>query len=171
MGHVRAPHLVLPVGVEPSKLRMLHDARFLNLWNIDVPFKFEGLQSVPDLAGVGESGFSIDHSSGYWHVALTEDSYGFFGFEWEGVYYTYVVPSFGWKIAPMIYNSFSGKLAGFTRRLGMRSLCLLDDPIGLPLAPRRGPSPPLNPLEAANSAAYVMVCLMVGLGYYVHPKK
>jgi ribonuclease HI len=170
VGVDEAPHLVLPVGVEPSKPRLFHDARFLNSWCVDVPFKFEGLQSVPDLAEFGDNAIAIDHSSGYWHVALTEDSYGFFGFEWEGVYYTYVVLSFGWKISPMIYNSFSGELAGFTRRLGMRNLYLLDDFLGFPLR-RRGLSPPLKPLEAANSAAYVLLCLMVGLGYYIHPKK
>ena len=31
VGSVKPPHLVLPVGVEPSKPRKLNDGRFLNL--------------------------------------------------------------------------------------------------------------------------------------------
>ena len=170
VGEVDPPHLVLPIGVEPSKPRKLHDARFLNLWCVDVPFKFEGLHLVPDLASSGEFAFNIDHSSGYWHVALTQDSWTFFGFEWKGVYYTYTVLSFGWKVAPMIYNSFSGEMMGFTRRLHMRGLYLLDDSLGLPLrGPRWGADP--DPRGSAHAAIYVIACIMVGLGYFVHPTK
>ena len=168
VGSVEPPHLVLPIGVEPSKPRKLHDARFLNLWCEDVPFKFEGLHLVPDLADAGDLAFNVDHSSGYWHVALTQDSWTFFGFEWKGVYYTYTVLSFGWKIAPMVYNSFSGEMVGFTRRLHMRSLYLLDDSLGLPL---RGGLHDSDARAAAHAAVYVYLCIMVGLGYFVHPVK
>jgi hypothetical protein len=139
------------------------------LWCGDIPFKFEGMQLLPDLAG--GYGFNIDHSHGYWHVALTEDNYGFFGFEYKGVYCTYVVLNFGWKVAPMIYNNFSGELAGFARRLGPRNLYLLNDSLGLPLSLMRGASAANCPQARAHAAAYIMVCLMVGLGFYVHPKK
>ena len=159
VGLVDPPHLVLPIGVEPSKPRKLLDARFLNLWCVDVPFKFEGLPLVPDLSDVSDYAFNVDHSSGYWHVALTQDSWTYFGFRWKEFYYVYTVLSFGWKIAPMIYNSFSGEMVGFSRRLHLRSLYLLDDSLGLSL---RGNA--VDPLASAHSAVYIFVGLMVGLG-------
>ena len=167
VGAVEPPHLVLPIGVEPSKPRKLLDARFLNLWCIDVPFKFEGLQLVPDLTDQSDYAFNVDHSSGYWHVALTQDSWTYFGFQWRGMYYVYTVLSFGWKIAPMIYNSFSGEMVGFTRRIHLRSLYLLDDSLGLSLRGIAG----MGALVSAHAAVYIFVGIMVGLGYFVHPSK
>ena len=39
--------LVLPLTVEPSKPRLCHDERFLNLWIWDLPFKLDHLQDRP----------------------------------------------------------------------------------------------------------------------------
>ena len=41
VGEVDPPHLVLPLTVEPTKPRLCHDARFLNLWMRDMPFKLD----------------------------------------------------------------------------------------------------------------------------------
>ena len=40
VGVVSPPHLVLPITIEPSKPRLCHDERFLNLWIRDLPFLF-----------------------------------------------------------------------------------------------------------------------------------
>ena len=168
VGLVEPPHLVLPIGVEPSKPRMLHDARFLNLWCKSPQFKFEGLHMLPDLVDKGEFGFNIDHTSGYWHIALSADSYTYFGFQWDGMFYVYTVLSFGWSPAPEIYSCFSGEVAGFVRRLGIRYLYFLDDSLGVQLDRfARGKAG----FDSACSAAYVVVSIMVGLGYFVHPVK
>ena len=47
VGEVTSPHLVLPLTVEPSKPRLCHDERFLNLWTNDLPFKFDHLPDLP----------------------------------------------------------------------------------------------------------------------------
>jgi hypothetical protein len=130
VGSVKPPRLVLPVGVEPSKPRKLNDGRFLNLWCGDSPFEFEGLHMLPALVDKGEYGYNVDDVSRYFHVRLTERSQDFFGFEWEGVYYVHTALNFGWKSAPYIYTCFSGEVAGFLRRLGLRYLFLLDDALG-----------------------------------------
>ena len=93
-GRGEAPHLVLPVGVEPSKLRKLNDGRFLNLWCKDNPFEFEGLHML-HLMDKGEYGYNVNDVSGYFHVRLTERSQEFFGFEWHGVYCMYTALNFG----------------------------------------------------------------------------
>ena len=56
VGSVKPPHLVLPVGVEPSKPRKLNDGRFLNLWCTDSPFEFEGLHMLSALVDKGSTG-------------------------------------------------------------------------------------------------------------------
>ena len=47
IGECSPPHLVLPLTVEPSKLRLCHDERFLNLWIRDLPFKLDHLKDLP----------------------------------------------------------------------------------------------------------------------------
>ena len=47
VGEVAPPHIVLPVTVEPSKPRLCHDARYLNLWMSDNPFSLDTLNDVP----------------------------------------------------------------------------------------------------------------------------
>lgn len=47
VGVVDAPHIVLPLTVEPTKPRLCHDARYLNLWMQDKPFKLDKLGDLP----------------------------------------------------------------------------------------------------------------------------
>jgi len=171
VGDATPPRLVLPVGVEPSKPRKLNDGRFLNLWCKDSPFQFEGLHMLPALVDKGEYAYNVDDVSGYFHVSLTERSQEFFGFEWEGVYYVYTALNFGWKSAPYIYTCFSGEVAGFLRRLGLRYLFLLDDALGTAISRPGTRTGQPEPFASAGAAAFVAVSLKVALGYFVHPKK
>jgi hypothetical protein len=50
VGSVVRPRVVLPVGVEPTKPRLICDARYINLWCRDLPFSFENLGMLPRLA-------------------------------------------------------------------------------------------------------------------------
>ena len=47
VGEVTPPYLVLPLTMEPTKPRLCHDARFLNLWMKDTPFKLDTLANLP----------------------------------------------------------------------------------------------------------------------------
>ena len=47
VGEVTPPHLVLPLTVEPSKPRLCHDERYLNLWIRDLPFRLDHLPDFP----------------------------------------------------------------------------------------------------------------------------
>lgn len=47
VGEVDPPNLVMPLTIEPSKPRLCHDERFLNLWIRDCPFSLETLRDVP----------------------------------------------------------------------------------------------------------------------------
>ena len=47
VGQVKPPHLVLPLTVEPTKLRLCHDARYLNLWMLEKPFSLDRVTDLP----------------------------------------------------------------------------------------------------------------------------
>ena len=50
VGEVAPAHLVLPMTIEPQKLTLCIDARFLNLWIVDTPFSLETLVGDPRFA-------------------------------------------------------------------------------------------------------------------------
>ena len=60
VGAVSPPHLVLPLTVEPSKPRLCHDERFLNLWILDLPFKLDHLPDLPRYVLPGHFQTSFD---------------------------------------------------------------------------------------------------------------
>ena len=72
VGEVERSHIVLPLTVEPSKPRLCHDARNLNLWMQDKPFSLDSLDDLP-LQTV------LDDKCGYDHILLTESSRSFYG--------------------------------------------------------------------------------------------
>ena len=47
VGVVDSPFIALPLTVEPSKPRLCHDARYLNLWMRDMPFSLDSLVDLP----------------------------------------------------------------------------------------------------------------------------
>ena len=67
VGEIELPHLVLPLTVEPSKLRLCHDARFLNLWMRDVPFSLDTLTHLPCYVTPDSYQTILDDKSGYDH--------------------------------------------------------------------------------------------------------
>ena len=40
VGECQPPRVVMPLTVEPSKPRLCHDERYINLWIKDLPFRF-----------------------------------------------------------------------------------------------------------------------------------
>lgn len=41
------PHIIMSLTVEPTKSRLCHDDRYINLWTKDTPFQLENLKHVP----------------------------------------------------------------------------------------------------------------------------
>ena len=74
VGEVDPPHLVPPLTVEPTKPRLCHDARFLNLWMRDMPFKLDTLGDLPRYVGLDTYQTILDDKSGYDHLLLSVES-------------------------------------------------------------------------------------------------
>ena len=105
VGESEPPYLVLPLTVEPTKPRLCHDARLLNLWMVDMPFSLDSLIHLPRYVGRDTYQTVLDDKSGYDHFLSTEDSREFFGIQWGGWYFVYNTLPFGWKISPYVYHS------------------------------------------------------------------
>ena len=91
VGEVLPPFLVLPLTVEPIKPRLCHDARFLNLWMQDIPFKLDSVTHIPRYVGRDTYQTVVDDKSGYDHLLLNPESHTYFGIQWGGWYFVYIL--------------------------------------------------------------------------------
>ena len=85
------PRPIMPLSVEPSKPRLIYDARRLNSACRHVCFS---LDSVDSLAALGWEGYyqgSLDDKLGFHHVLLHLASRPLFGAVWEGITYVWTV--------------------------------------------------------------------------------
>ena len=105
VGEVDPPHLVMPLTVEPTKPRLCHDNRFLNLWMVDRPFRLDNLSQLPRYLTKGCYQTTLDDKSGYDHILLDVSSRTFFGIRWRGWYFVSNTIPFGWKISAYVYHS------------------------------------------------------------------
>jgi len=81
--------LVLPLTTEPSKPRLCHDERFLNLWIRDLPFKLDHPLDLPRYLLSGLFQTTFDDKNGYQHVKIHPDSREFFSFAWKSYYFSF----------------------------------------------------------------------------------
>ena len=150
ISEVELPQLVLPLTVEPTKPRLCHDGRFLNLWMMDVPFKLDSITNLPCYVAQNTYQTILDDKSGYDHLFLTEQSRVFFGIQWGGWIFLYNTLPFGWKISPSIYHSTSLMASNFFRSIGIPCSLYIDDRHNGKLQVS------LDPLSSAEVQAFVI---------------
>lgn len=127
IGSVSPPHLVLPLTVEPNKPRLCHNARFLNLWIVDHPFKLDRLCDLPRYVHSNSYQTILDDKSGYDHMSLTLESRTFFGIQWVEWFFTYNTLPFGWKASPYIYHTTGLVASHFFRSIRIPCSLYIDD--------------------------------------------
>ena len=81
VGVAYPPHIVLPLTVEPTKPRLCHDARYLNLWMCDMPFSLDSVSDLPRYVQRDTYQTVLDDKAGNDHILLTEESHTFFGIQ------------------------------------------------------------------------------------------
>jgi hypothetical protein len=86
VGFCQPPKVVMLLTTEPSKPRLCHDGRFLNLWIKDLPFQLETLKDIHRLVQKNGLMITFDDKSGYDHVKLSESSYTYFGIQFGGYF-------------------------------------------------------------------------------------
>lgn len=127
VGQVEAPRVVSPITIEPTRPRMCIDMRFVNNWMKKTPFNLDSLTDIPRIASRGSFMTKLDDKSGYDHMAVTEASSTFFGFQWKGWYFVCRCIPFGWRNSAFIYQSLNLQPVSYLRRLGVPMLLYIDD--------------------------------------------
>ena len=106
---------------------MSHDERFLILWIKDLPLKLDYISDLPRYVGKFHFQATLDDKSGYDHVALSEDSYTFFGLEWQGWYFVFGTIPFGSKASAYLYHTIGLAATSYIRSLGVPCSQYIDD--------------------------------------------
>ena len=173
VGEVVPPHLVFPITVEPGKPRMCHDERFLNCWIKDCPFKLDYLTDLCRYVEPGHYQTTFDDKSGYDHIHLHPRSSSFFGFQWEGWYFTYACLPFGWKASAFVYHTIGLTATHFIRSLGVPCSQYIDDRhVGqLRLHPRANSMDAFSNFQLAQMAVFIACSVVISLGYFIGLKK
>ena len=166
VGEVQPLHLVMLITVEPSKPRMCHDERFLNLWIKDCPFSLDYLSDLPRYVGPGHFQTVCDDKSGYDHICLSPSSRTLFGLSWKGCYFVFNTLPFGWKANAYVYHSAGLLATSYIRTLGVSCSQYVDDRHAAQLMVRGKPTSPIwSDFELAQTAAFILVSVLTSLGY------
>lgn len=161
---------VLQIVVEPSKPRMCHDKRYLNLWIRDFPFTLDTLKEVPRLVSEDSFMASLDDKSGYDHTLLHPDSRCYFGLQYGGWYLMFNTIPFGFKASAYIYNTTGYVPVSYCRNLGVPMLLYIDDRfIG------EWQSTPCGQVGGYKNATlrslYIVCQVLISLDYYLNLDK
>ena len=169
-GCCNPPHLVMPITIEPTKPRMCHDERFLNLWIKDSPLKLDYISNLPRYVSKSSFQTTMDDKSGYDHVALSPESRTYFGIEWQGWYFVYHTIPFGWKASAYIYHTIGMGATSYIRSLGIPCSQYIDDrhlgqlttPVEYAAATQKW-----SDFELAEGATFVAASVLIALGYFI----
>ena len=66
-----------------GKQRLVIDLRYVNQYQFQCKFKYEGLNVITSLFHQGDYMIAFDLKSGYHHVDIHEDSWSYLGFSWS----------------------------------------------------------------------------------------
>ena len=166
-GHCEPPHLVLPITIEPSKPRMCHDERFLNLWINCPPVRLDPITDLPRYVGSGHYQTKLDDKSGYDHIKLTNDSKKFFGLYWKGWFFTYNTLPFGWSASAYVYQTVGLGASSFIRSNGVPLSQYIDDRhVGQLQLPSSIKNKWKN-IELADASLFICALVLIHCGYFI----
>ena len=168
-GESMLPDLILPLGVEPNKPRLLWDARYLNLFLKHCPFTLDGVDKISTIGWENMYLFKIDHKSGYLHVPFHRESWKYLGVEWNNEILVFTALAFGGSNCPVIYHSLTDATTRYIRKLNIPGLDYIDDMLfGTPTYDKN--KSPQEQLVSARRACYVTTLILFCAGYFLNKK-
>ena len=172
VGEVPPFHLFMPIAVEPSKPRVCHDERFLNLWIKDIPFSLDLITDLPRNVHKGSFHTTCDDKSGYDHIRLSPDSRTWFGLQWNAWYFVFNTLPFGWKANTYLYRSIGVVATSYIRSHGVPCSQYIDDRNFGQLQIRRNAPPCLwSDFQRAQAALYIACYIFIDLRYFIGLEK
>lgn len=164
------PRMVMPLSVEPSKPRLIYDARSLNKHIADFPFSMDTVGRVAHIAAEMCFMTSIDDASAFHHIGIHSASWPLLGFSYDGVDYVWRVLPFGFCASPWVYHTLGDAKAAFLRSRSIPALAYLDDSFLTNHVFTQGMSPRVQWL-AACEATYVAILVSFLCGCFLSIKK
>ena len=155
---------------EPTKPRLCHDERFLNLWIRDLTLTLDYICNLPRYVAHNHFQSTMDDKSGYDHVKLSPNSRTYFGLEWCGWYFVNNRIPFGWKASAYLYHTISMAAISYVQSLSIPCSQYIDDRHVGQLAPCHRPSKPAiewSNLEYADATAFICASILISLGYFI----
>ena len=166
-----APVVIAPLLVEPSKPRLIYDARYVNCFLSLPSVEMTGPGAIPSSCWEGIYFITLDHKSGYHHVPLHPDSWKYFGVSWEGNIYCYTTLTFGWAPSAYIYCTLTDACSRCVRRLTVSPVFdWVDDICSGTSALFKNSSPEIQ-FKSANRTAFVLSMVLFNAGYFVNLQK
>ena len=170
-GQCDPPYVVMPLTIEPSKPRLCHDERFLNLWMKTPKVSFDPITDVPQYVDAGHFQSKLDDKSGYDHISLTQESRTFFGLCWLDWFFVYTTLLFGQSPSSYIYHNIGLGPSHFIRSRGVPLSQYIDDRHVGQLRISQSMSNSWSNLDLANAAIYIASLVLVSCGYFNGLKK
>ena len=170
-GQCTPPHIVMPLTVEPTKPRLCHDERYLNLWMNCPKIKFDPITDLPRYVGKDHYQAKLDDKSGYDHIKLTQESKTFFGLRWKNWYFVYNTIPFGWSPSAYIYQTVGLAVSHFTRSNGVPVTQYIDHRHIGQLQSAKTVTSNWSDLELANTAVFITALTLVSCGYFIGLQK
>lgn len=164
------PRLLMALSVEPSKPRLIFDARPLNKRCKAFPFSMDTVARVANVASSDCYMTSLDDSSAFHHILLRPSSWPLFGFSHGGIDYCWCVLPFGFSLSPWVYHTLSEAKAAFLRSLGIPALAYLDDSWYANFLTTHGQDEKAQWLAAAE-ATHVAMLVSFMCGQFLSPSK
>ncbi|KAA6402068.1 MAG: hypothetical protein EZS28_002402 [Streblomastix strix] len=87
-----------------GRIRKILDCRQVNQQLGDLKYKSEDFRTVYNIAQRGDYGTTLDISSAYNHILVSDELQQFLAFQFKGKTYTYRGMPFGLKTAPFIFH-------------------------------------------------------------------
>ena len=168
VGLCEPPHLVLPITVEPSKPRMCHDERFLNLWMEAPHFSLDYITDLPRYVFKDHFQAKLDDKSGYDHIRLSEDSKKYFGLQWKGWFFVYNTLPFGWSPSAYVYQTVGLAPSNFIRSVGVPMSQYIDDRhLGQFRPTPTSAFKSWSDEDFARASVYIAAVVLVSCGYFI----
>ena len=156
------PTVISPLGVvEGSKLRIIFDGRYVNLWEKYESFKYEKLADVAEWMQPNFYLWSTDLTDDYHHMPIHQDFWKHLGCRLpDGTVCCFTVLPFGLSSGCRVFTKMQAEIYRPLREAGIRLSFLIDDEMG-----------GAESLEEALFQLWILLRILVALGWLLSSLK
>ena len=154
----------MPLSIEPSKPRLLHDQQYLNCFMQQCLFSLNQVVNLARYLSQNSFHTKLNDKSGFDHFFISEDSQLLMGAEWGGWWLVWRTFRQGWKESPYVYQTLGSVATNALRELVLPCFQYIDDrhlgELWGSVAKRS------SCLDAANAAFFIAATILTELDIF-----